>query len=69
MYRHYMGEDIDSLSLKELQNLEHQIDSSMKHIRSRKNQLMLESISELHKKVTLFFHYIYNTWTKAKLAY
>lgn len=48
--RHYMGEDIDSLSLKELQNLEHQIDSSMKHIRSRKNQLMLESISELHKK-------------------
>nr|GMD35781.1 agamous-like MADS-box protein AGL8 homolog [Ipomoea batatas] len=34
--RHYMGEDIDSLSLKELQNLEHQIDSSMKHIRSRK---------------------------------
>nr|GMD39121.1 agamous-like MADS-box protein AGL8 homolog [Ipomoea batatas] len=49
--RHYMGEDIDSLSLKELQNLEHQIDSSMKHIRSRKNQLMLESISELHKKI------------------
>ncbi|XP_019166844.1 PREDICTED: truncated transcription factor CAULIFLOWER A-like isoform X2 [Ipomoea nil] len=48
--RHYMGEDLDSLSFRELQNLEHQIDSSIKHIRSKKNQLMLESISELQKK-------------------
>lgn len=48
--RHYMGEDLDSLSMKELQNLEHQLDSALKHIRSRKNQLMHESISELQKK-------------------
>ncbi|KAA8542577.1 hypothetical protein F0562_023729 [Nyssa sinensis] len=48
--RHYMGEDLDSLNLKELQNLEHQIDSALKHIRSRKNQAMYESISELQKK-------------------
>lgn len=31
-----MGEDLDSLNLKELQNLEHQLDSALKHIRSRK---------------------------------
>ncbi|CAN4086228.1 unnamed protein product [Withania somnifera] len=48
--RHYAGEDLDSLSMKELQNLEHQLDSAIKHIRSRKNQLMHESISELQKK-------------------
>ncbi|KAK7328480.1 hypothetical protein VNO77_22587 [Canavalia gladiata] len=48
--RNFMGEDLDSLSIKELQNLEHQLDSALKHIRSRKNQLMYESISELHKK-------------------
>ncbi|XP_009603844.1 agamous-like MADS-box protein AGL8 homolog [Nicotiana tabacum] len=48
--RHYMGEDLDSLSTKELQNLEHQLDSALKHIRSSKNQLMHESISELQKK-------------------
>ncbi|KAH7528899.1 hypothetical protein FEM48_Zijuj05G0126800 [Ziziphus jujuba var. spinosa] len=47
---HFMGEDLDSLSLKELQNLEQQLDSALKHIRSRKNQLMYESISELQKK-------------------
>ncbi|XP_018498760.2 truncated transcription factor CAULIFLOWER A isoform X1 [Pyrus x bretschneideri] len=48
--RHYMGEDLQSLSLKELQNLEQQLDSALKHIRSRKNQVMYESISELQKK-------------------
>uniref|UniRef100_A0A5B6ZK78 Putative MADS11 n=1 Tax=Davidia involucrata TaxID=16924 RepID=A0A5B6ZK78_DAVIN len=48
--KHYMGEDLDSLSLKELQNLEHQLDTALKHIRSRKNQAMYESISELQKK-------------------
>ncbi|XP_057459866.1 truncated transcription factor CAULIFLOWER A-like isoform X1 [Actinidia eriantha] len=48
--RHFMGEDLDTLSLKELQNLEHQLDTALKHIRSRKNQLMFESISELQKK-------------------
>ncbi|MED6132693.1 hypothetical protein PIB30_118811 [Stylosanthes scabra] len=46
----FMGEDLDSLSLKELQNLEHQLESALKHIRSRKNQVMYESISELQKK-------------------
>ncbi|XP_057480636.1 truncated transcription factor CAULIFLOWER A-like isoform X1 [Actinidia eriantha] len=48
--RHFMGEDLDSLSLKGLQNLEHQLDTALKHIRSRKNQIMSESISELQKK-------------------
>lgn len=49
-HRHYMGHDLDSLTLKELQNLEQQLDTALKHIRSRKNQLMYESISELQKK-------------------
>ncbi|XP_028095644.1 agamous-like MADS-box protein AGL8 homolog [Camellia sinensis] len=48
--RHYVGEDLDPLSVRELQNLEQQIDTALKKIRSRKNQLMHESISELQKK-------------------
>ncbi|KAJ8752365.1 hypothetical protein K2173_004001 [Erythroxylum novogranatense] len=48
--RHFMGEDLDSLSFKGLQSLEQKLDSSLKHIRSRKNQVMHESISELQKK-------------------
>nr|AQN67666.1 APETALA 1 [Passiflora edulis] len=49
-HRHYLGEDLESVSLKELQSLEQQLDASLKHIRSRKNQLMYESISELQRK-------------------
>ncbi|XP_020234510.1 truncated transcription factor CAULIFLOWER A [Cajanus cajan] len=56
--RNFMGQDLDGLSIKELQNLEHQLDSALKHIRSRKNQLMYESISELHKKVSLVFIFL-----------
>ncbi|KAK8918826.1 MADS-box transcription factor 14 [Platanthera zijinensis] len=50
--RHLMGEQLDSLSFKELQHLDQQLESSLKHIRSKKIQLMLDSIAELQKKVT-----------------
>ncbi|KAL9389213.1 hypothetical protein Peur_017818 [Populus x canadensis] len=49
-HRNYLGEDLDSMSLKELQNLEQQIDTALKHIRARKNHLMSQSISELQRK-------------------
>ncbi|KAL3511021.1 hypothetical protein ACH5RR_030422 [Cinchona calisaya] len=49
-HRHYMGEELDPMSLKDLQNLEQQLDTALKHIRSRKNQIMYESISELQRK-------------------
>ncbi|XP_043715573.1 truncated transcription factor CAULIFLOWER A-like [Telopea speciosissima] len=48
--RHYMGQDLEPLSIKELQNLEQQLDTALKHIRTRKNQLMYDSISDLQKK-------------------
>jgi hypothetical protein len=34
--RQLLGEQLDSLTIKELQQLEQQLDSSLKHIRSRK---------------------------------
>ncbi|PWA74997.1 MADS-box transcription factor CDM41 [Artemisia annua] len=48
--RHYGGEDLEPLSLRDLQNVEQQLDTALKRIRTKKNQLMHESISELHKK-------------------
>ncbi|CAN7086758.1 unnamed protein product [Brassica oleracea var. botrytis] len=48
--RHYLGEDLQAMSPKELQNLEQQLDTALKHIRSRKNQLMYDSINELQRK-------------------
>ncbi|KAG8384574.1 hypothetical protein BUALT_Bualt04G0131900 [Buddleja alternifolia] len=48
--RNYAGQELDHLSLRELQNLEQQMDTSLKRIRTRKNQIMHESISQLQKK-------------------
>lgn len=48
--RHLMGEQLDSLSLRELGQLEQQVESSLKNVRSRKNQVMLDSIAELQEK-------------------
>ncbi|KAL8266271.1 hypothetical protein R6Q59_003615 [Mikania micrantha] len=48
--RHYGGEDLEALNLRELQSVEQQLDSALKRIRTRKNQVMHESISKLHKK-------------------
>nr|AKI81897.1 APETALA1-like protein [Fagopyrum esculentum] len=49
-HRNYMGQDLDRMSMKEIQSLEQQMDISLKHIRARKNQVMHESISELQKR-------------------
>ncbi|KAJ6800117.1 truncated transcription factor CAULIFLOWER A-like [Iris pallida] len=48
--RHLMGEQLDMLSLKELQQLEQQLEHALKNTRSRKNQLLLDSISDLERK-------------------
>ncbi|KAJ8774989.1 hypothetical protein K2173_019993 [Erythroxylum novogranatense] len=49
--RNYAGEDLDLMSLRELQHLEHQIDTALRRVRSRKNQLVNESISQQQKEV------------------
>ncbi|KAF9663866.1 hypothetical protein SADUNF_Sadunf17G0096600 [Salix dunnii] len=48
--RNYTGQDLDPLSYKELHYLEQKIDTALKSIRSRKNQLVHESLAEMQKK-------------------
>ncbi|VVB04453.1 unnamed protein product [Arabis nemorensis] len=48
--RHLKGEEVDTLNIRELQGLEMQLDTALKKTRSRKNQLMVESIAQLQKK-------------------
>ncbi|KAK8507776.1 hypothetical protein V6N13_140519 [Hibiscus sabdariffa] len=48
--RQFHGEELDTLSLRDLQLLEQQIGTSLKRIRTRKNKLMHESISLLQKR-------------------
>ncbi|KAF7054896.1 hypothetical protein CFC21_062490 [Triticum aestivum] len=48
--RNILGEDLGPLSMKELDQIENQIDASLKHIRSKKNQVLLDQLFELKSK-------------------
>ncbi|KAB2022351.1 hypothetical protein E1A91_D07G209500v1 [Gossypium mustelinum] len=48
--RNLLGEDLGPLNSKELEQLEHQLESSLKHVRSTKTQYMLDQLSELQNK-------------------
>ncbi|PWA25526.1 GRCD5 protein [Artemisia annua] len=49
-YLNLLGEDLGPLNCKELESLEKQLDTSLKHIRSARTQLMLDTLSDLQKK-------------------
>lgn len=48
--RHLLGEDLGPLSVKELQQLEKQLEAALSQARQRKTQMMLEQMEELRKK-------------------
>ncbi|CAL4999928.1 unnamed protein product [Urochloa decumbens] len=52
--RNLLGEDLDSLDIKELEHLEKQLDSSLKHIRSTRTQHMVDQLTELQRKEQMF---------------
>ncbi|KAJ7529677.1 hypothetical protein O6H91_15G061400 [Diphasiastrum complanatum] len=48
--RHMLGEDLSALSLKELEELEQQLDSGLRRVRCRKDQVLRDQIDELTKQ-------------------
>nr|AOC50674.1 SEPALLATA [Bocconia frutescens] len=48
--RNLLGEELGSLSTKELEQLEQQLESSLRQIRSIKTQFMLDQLSDLQRK-------------------
>ncbi|KAJ8637356.1 hypothetical protein MRB53_011623 [Persea americana] len=48
--RNLLGEDLEPLSLKELEQLENQLEMSLKRIRTTKTQFMLDHLSDLRRK-------------------
>ncbi|PIA57656.1 hypothetical protein AQUCO_00600411v1 [Aquilegia coerulea] len=49
--RNLLGEDLDPLSIKELDQIEHQLESSLKVIRSTRTHFMFDQLMELQKKL------------------
>nr|AFK36561.1 unknown [Lotus japonicus]AFK48409.1 unknown [Lotus japonicus] len=48
--RNLLGEDLGPLNSKDLEQLERQLDSSLKQVRSTKTQFMLDQLSDLQNK-------------------
>ncbi|KOM56475.1 agamous-like MADS-box protein MADS2 isoform X2 [Vigna umbellata] len=48
--RNLLGEDLGPLNTKELEQLERQLDSSLKQVRSTKTQFMLDQLADLQNK-------------------
>ncbi|KAM7471218.1 hypothetical protein LguiA_009401 [Lonicera macranthoides] len=48
--RNLLGEDLGPLSTKELEQLEHQLEMSLKQIRSTKTQFMLDQLADLRRR-------------------
>ncbi|MED6221298.1 Agamous-like MADS-box protein agl21, variant 2 [Stylosanthes scabra] len=49
-HRHLMGEELSGLSIKELQDLENQLEMGLNSVRKKKEQLLTQEINQLHQK-------------------
>ncbi|KAL2522999.1 Developmental protein SEPALLATA 2 [Forsythia ovata] len=48
--RHLLGDELGPLNINDLEHLEHQLETSLKHIRSTRTQVMLDQLSDLQAK-------------------
>ncbi|XP_052728082.1 MADS-box transcription factor 23 isoform X1 [Vigna angularis] len=49
-YRQMMGEQLSGLDIKELGNLENRLERSLKGVRMKKDQILIDEVKELHQK-------------------
>ncbi|XP_072972968.1 MADS-box transcription factor 23-like isoform X3 [Typha angustifolia] len=49
-YRQLMGEELSHLSVKDLQTLENQLETSLRAVRKRKEQILTEEIQDINRK-------------------
>ncbi|KAI8554731.1 hypothetical protein RHMOL_Rhmol05G0120900 [Rhododendron molle] len=64
-HRKLLGEELSGLSIKDLQNLENQLEMSLKTIRVKKDQILSAEIQALNRKESLSHHVNIELYKKA----
>ncbi|CAN4092300.1 unnamed protein product [Withania somnifera] len=65
--RQMMGEELSGLSVKDLQNLENQLEISLRGVRVRKDEILIDEIQELNRKRNLIHQENMDLYKKVKL--
>ncbi|THU48379.1 hypothetical protein C4D60_Mb09t25610 [Musa balbisiana] len=67
--RNLLGEDLGPLSIKELEQLERQLDASLRQIRSTREQMLCEANKALKRRVSSSLYFRPNLATSRKLCH
>ncbi|XP_027074279.1 agamous-like MADS-box protein MADS2 isoform X4 [Coffea arabica] len=62
--RHLLGDDLGPLNINDLEHLEHQLESSLKLVRSTRTQVMLDQLSDLQTKLEEIYaeNHLHQSW-------
>ncbi|XP_031279214.1 MADS-box transcription factor 23-like isoform X2 [Pistacia vera] len=68
-HRQMMGEELSGLSVKDLQNLENQLEMSLRGVRMKKDQILMDEIQELNRKGSLIHQENVELYKKVNLIH
>ncbi|KAJ3679688.1 hypothetical protein LUZ60_017699 [Juncus effusus] len=67
-HRQLMGEELSGLQVKELQALENRLEMSLRGVRAKKEQLLMDEIQELHRKGSIIHQENVELYKKVNLV-